>query len=112
MNFRGDQGKQASPLAGKDPDFSAFMARLQQMIKRAWYPPRDAQTKTVRVMFKVHTNGELSSLRISRSSGNSVADQAALKAVENAAPFGHLPENSPENVDIEFTFDYNVLHGQ
>jgi len=112
VNFQGAPGKQSSVGAAKDPDFSLFMSRLQSLIKKAWFPPHDAQTKTVRVMFKVHTNGELSNLRISHSSGISVADQAALSAVENAAPFGHLPEFSPENVDIEFTFDYNVLHGR
>ena len=85
------------------------MADLQRRIKRAWYPPQEGVTKQVKVMFKIHTNGELSNLRITRSSLSSLADQAALSAIEKAAPFNHLPAHAPDNVDIEFTFDYNVF---
>ncbi len=94
----------------KNPDFTAYMDALQRQIRRAWFPPKDLQKRRVKVMFKVHTGGELSNLRISESSGFPTADQAALKAVESAAPFRHLPQFSPENVDIEFTFDYNVFN--
>jgi hypothetical protein len=31
--------------------------------------------------------------------------------VENAAPFRPLPAGAPEDVDIQFTFDYNVFGG-
>ena len=38
-----------------------------------------------------------------------IDDRAALKAVEDSAPFRPLPEHAPPSVDIEFTFDYNVF---
>ena len=37
-------------------------------------------------------------------------DDAALKAVEAAAPFKSLPEGfKGKSIDVEFTFDYKVL---
>ncbi|CAN5365952.1 hypothetical protein BH11CYA1_BH11CYA1_19210 [soil metagenome] len=95
----------------KDVDFSAYMAELQRRIKRAWFPPTDARSKRVKVIFKVHRNGEMSNLRLASSSGLTAADEAALKAIETAAPFHTLPEGAPADVDIEFTFDYNVFNG-
>lgn len=111
VNFDAKPGD-TTPASTKDPDFSEYMADLQRRIKRAWFPVKEHETRKVKVMFKVHTNGELSNLRISQSSGFALSDQAALQAVNTAAPFKHLPQNAPENVDIEFTFDYNVFSGR
>lgn len=87
------------------------MADLQRRIKRAWFPPKGNESKRVVVVFKVHTNGTMSNLRLVRGSGVSIADNAALKAVKNAAPFRPLPKGAPPDVDIQFTFDYNVFKG-
>jgi TonB family protein len=53
----------------------------------------------------------MSNLRLANSSGVTAADEAALKAIETAAPFHPLPAGAPADVDIEFTFDYNVFNG-
>jgi TonB family protein len=94
-----------------EPDFTRYMAELQRKIKRNWFPPRDAESRRITVQFKVALDGSMSGLRITKSSGIGIADQAALNAVQNAAPFASLPKNSPDAVDIEFTFDYNVFNG-
>lgn len=100
-----------SVAARKDVDFGPYMADLQRRIKRAWFPPKGNESKRVKVIFKVHKDGQMSNLRLLVSSGLTIADQAALKAVENAAPFRELPAGAPDDVDIEFTFDYNVFNG-
>lgn len=94
------------------PDFSKYMSELQRRIKRAWFPPRVPRTQTVKVHFNISREGQLANLKIFRSSGDSLIDNAALKAVENAAPYPPLPAGSPPDVDIEFTFDYNVMGGR
>ena len=66
-------------------------------------------SRHVTVLFNVHPDGEMSGLRVKESSGVDTADAAALKAVENSAPFEHLPPGAKEAVDIQFTFDYNVF---
>jgi TonB family protein len=92
-----------------DVDFAPYMASMQRRIKRAWFPHRSDVSKHTAVLFKINREGVLSSLRVKRSSGFASEDAAALAAVENAAPFRHLPLGAPESVDIEFTFDYNVF---
>lgn len=94
-----------------DVDFSKFMADLQRRIKQAWFPPKDTESLRIKVQFVAHKNGSMGNLRLIKSSGNALADQAALRAVQNAAPFKPLPEGAPPSVDIEFTFDYNVYRG-
>jgi TonB family protein len=107
--------KPAPPTAAQAPtadvDFGPYMANLQRSIKRNWFPPKGEESKRVVCIFKISKDGELSKLRIDRSSGNAVADQAALKAIQNASDgFHSLPAGSPSDVDIQFTFDYNVFN--
>lgn len=91
------------------PDFGAYMADLQKRIKRQWFPPRGASSKRVVVIFTVHRDGHMTDLQRDTNSGDAIDLQAAMTAVQNAAPFPPLPKNSPSSVDIQFTFDYNVL---
>lgn len=86
-----------------------YMVDLQRRIKKNWFPPKVSESKKIVVMFKVHRMGELSDLKLITSSGISIADRAALKAVENAAPFLPLPEGSKEAEDIQFRFDYSAF---
>lgn len=105
------KSKIIQPGTTADINFGPYMAELQRRIKRSWFPPTDSASKRVTARFTVHQNGTLSNLKLSVASGSSVADQAALKAIANAAPFAPLPAGSPESVDIEFKFDYNVFKG-
>lgn len=97
--------------AQADVDFGPYMADLQRRIKKHWFPPKGNESKRVVVIFKIHSGGELSGLRLDHSSGVAIADNAALKAVDDAAPFRPLPTGAPDSVDIQFTFDYNVFTG-
>jgi TonB family protein len=95
-----------------DVDFSLYMANLQRLIKKHWFPPKDSASRTLRVTFKISREGRMSNLQLSRGTGIGIADTAGLDAVEAAAPFFKpLPAGAPEAVDIEFTFDYNVFTG-
>lgn len=94
-----------------DVDFGPYMADLQRRIRRAWFPPKGQEMKRVVVIFKVHSGGNLSDLRLDHSSGLPSADEAALTAVQKAAPFRPLPQNAPSAVDIQYAFDYNVFSG-
>jgi TonB family protein len=95
----------------KNVDFGAYMALLQRRIKSRWTPPRVPDSKRVQLIFKISPTGELLDLNLARSCGIAESDQAAMKAVREAAPFPHLPAGADEAVDIEFTFDYNVFNG-
>ena len=60
------------------------------------------------MVFTVEPDGELGTVKISKSSGVKAVDQAAIAAVKRSAPFPALPSSVEEAVNIQFTFDYNV----
>ena len=96
----------------KEPDFGPYMRELQRRIKYNWHPPKGNESRKVVLLFKIAKNGQLLSCRVFRSSGLPAADQAALNAVKLTAPFRPLPaEYKGTNIDIQFTFDYNVFGG-
>jgi len=92
-------------------DFGPYMADLQRRIKRAWFPPRGHETRHGKVVFKVDHDGTMRNLRMIQSTKIAAADVAMMNAIQNASPFKELPPGAPKDVDIEFTFDYNVFSG-
>jgi TonB family protein len=98
------------PAVSADIDFNPYMAALQRKIKRNWFPPRGAESRRVVVNFKIAPDGTADSAGVLTSSGLDEADNAALNAVANSAPFAPLPRGVAEPVDIQFTFDYNVFN--
>ena len=95
----------------REPDFGPYMRELQRRIKMNWDPPKGNESKRVVLLFKIAKDGRLLSCRVHKSSGLPSADQAALKAVELTAPFKPLPPDfKGQNIDIQFTFDYNVFN--
>ncbi|MBX9878547.1 MAG: TonB C-terminal domain-containing protein [Candidatus Obscuribacterales bacterium] len=92
----------------QDIDFKPYMDALQTSIKKNWHPS-GAGDHVVRVKFKVHKNGEISDLAFDRMSRSPENDAAVMKAIIASMPsLPPLPEGSPENVDIQFTFEYKV----
>lgn len=97
--------------AVREPNWGPYMSELQRRIKRNWDPPRGNESKRVVLMFRIARDGRLLSLSISKSSGNTEADKAAMAAVDLAAPFAALPpEYKGRDIPIQFTFDYNVFN--
>ncbi len=95
--------------SGQDVDMGPYMRELQRKIKRAWYPPKGNENKKIKVSFKVFKDGHIAKVKLITSSGVSTADDAATQAVSDAAPFAALPEGAGTEVDINFSFDYNVF---
>lgn len=63
------------------------------------------------VRFQIQKDGTLveKSLTVESSSGKKEMDEAALKAIRTAAPFGRLPEAFPNpNIYLRFSFHYNT----
>jgi TonB family protein len=89
--------------------FEKFKIEIQDRIKRAYFPPKGNESQHIVVQFHVHRHGEVSDVRLVRASGIEICDRAALKAVENAAPFRPLPEGAKEEEVFEITLDYNAF---
>ena len=60
----------------------------------------------------VRANGAVDQIRVVRSSGHSVLDEAAVSIVELAAPFAPFPDNIKSEVDIlDITRTWQFLRG-
>jgi TonB family protein len=92
----------------REVDLGPYMRALQAKIKWQWHPKSQNISLRGVTTFKINRQGNMSLLKMQKSTGNKVADEDMLEAVRSAAPFTALPAGSPECVEIEFTFDYNV----
>ena len=83
-----------SSIAGlEDPNFGYgyYIDRLLQLIDARWdRPPMSGDVRAV-LYFRIQRNGSIEELQVEQSSGYNSFDLAALRAVQNAAPFPALP---------------------
>jgi TonB family protein len=83
-----------SAIAGlEDPNFGYgyYIDRLLQLIDSKWdRPALGSEVRTV-LYFRILRSGQIEDLRVAESSGYNSFDLAALRAVQNAAPFPALP---------------------
>ena len=97
-------------ITSEGPDFGPYMGNLQNNIKANWNPPKYNESKHVMLLFTIAKNGDLLHHKVLHSSGDSQMDNAAVEALLKTAPFEPLPEGyNGKSIDIQFTFDYNVL---
>lgn len=91
---------------------SNYPGKVVAKLRRALRYPSEARrsrlTGTVQVAFTISANGNASGVRMVRGSGSPVLDQAALEAVQRAAPFPPIPAESgrkswPFAVPLAFT---------
>lgn len=89
----GGKGKKSDGGSGAS---SKYPGQVQVRVSRASRYPANAKGSSgeAEVAFTVAANGGVSGIRLSRSSGNAALDDAALAAVERAAPFPPIPEDA------------------
>lgn len=97
---------------GGEVDMGPWMREMQRRIKKAWFPPKGNESKRIKVTFKVNKDGSVRKVKLLLSSGVSIADDAAIQAINDASPFQPLPDGVGDEIDINFTFDYNVFGGK
>lgn len=102
-------GGKSSGGKGAENTLSEYLRQLHRRIKNAWTPPR-GNNRAVEVLFRLKRDGHPAYLKITRSSGETLADTSATKAIiaalTNALP---LPKDYPHSyLDVRYTFRYNV----
>jgi protein TonB len=76
------------------------------MIGVRWEPGARDGTQP-QVVFEIGRDGKIAGLKVEKSSGNPLYDQAALRAITEATPFPPLPEDFKESflrVHLGFTY--------
>lgn len=89
----------------KPSSASTYDARVWAALAR--HKPKGSQSGSAMVSFVIGTSGELRSVQVNRTSGNSRLDQMALATVRNAAPFPSPPERrsgGPRSYTIRIYF--------
>lgn len=84
-----------------------YLGKLRNMLERSKINPRSRLAGTVWVKFTIGPGGELMSREITSSSGSKVLDDAAVAALERAAPFPAMPNDvadEPLVVSVPFKF--------
>lgn len=99
-------GAGAVTLNVSDFPFAWYLSRVQAKITERWGGRALPGQQPVAV-FDIARDGQMSGLTISKSSGNTYYDQAALRAITEANPFPPLPADFPGTtlrVHLGFTF--------
>src|SRR6266851_4782082 len=89
----------------------AVRNRVRQVWDQTTIDPaeRAARRAHAVVTFRISTNGTVSSIRVSQSSGNSSMDYSALRALQNIDSFRALPNDYMGSyVDVTFDFDLSL----
>lgn len=84
-----------------------YLGKLRDVLEKAKINPRSRLAGTVWVKFTIGPKGELMSREITTSSGSKVLDDAAVAALDRAAPFPEMPSNvayEPLVVSVPFKF--------
>lgn len=100
-----------APSPVRDRYLRELVARIQQ---EKYYPSRARRRRQegrVVVAFVIGRSGELSGLRISRSSGHDGLDRAAIKTLERISPLRALPpELGIGSWELAVPIDYRLRH--
>lgn len=93
----------------EDFPFAAYLLRIRDMVAERWSPPPRgayAAARRVEVFFRIDRNGRLVvQPRALSPSGDTLFDQAAMRAIASAAPFPPLPRQyEGQTLGVRFAF--------
>jgi protein TonB len=97
-----------------DFPFTYYLRLIQSKIGERWSPPRAAAAggERVVVLFEIQRDGQVREPTVERSSGNSIYDQSAVRAVLEASPFPPLPpEFKASSLRVHFGFEFQPGQG-
>ncbi|MGH7769136.1 MAG: energy transducer TonB [Candidatus Binatia bacterium] len=105
---RGTRG--TIPLNSQDPRYVSYLTSVKQAIEIVWIYPEIAKRHRLRgkvlIEFAILANGQLEGIQMIRSSGSSVLDEEAVRALRAAAPFRALPAQIGTRMPISASFEY------
>ena len=102
-----EQSSGAAQEGGDTTERLAYLGQVRKTLERSKVNPRSTMSGTVLLKFTVGPKGELLSRTVQRSSGSKVLDDAAMAALDRAAPFPPLPQeiaSGPLEVQVPFRF--------
>lgn len=94
----------SSISVGKQFPYQWYLNNIRSKVERNWKPPFHDSKKSVKLQFTIFSNGKISNVVVTGSSGNSAVDNLGIRAIKLASPFGKLPAGfSGKSLEIEYT---------
>ncbi|HEX5715799.1 MAG TPA: TonB family protein [Thermoanaerobaculia bacterium] len=84
-------GSEVGGLDNPDFTYAYYLDRLLSLIDAQWVRPSMGSGVKATIFFRIGRDGKMTDLQVEQSSGYNSFDLAALRAVQNAAPFPPLP---------------------
>jgi TonB family protein len=84
-------GSEVGGLDNPDFTYAYYLDRLLSLIDAQWARPAMGSGVKATIFFRIGRDGKMTDLQVEQSSGYNSFDLAALRAVQNAAPFPPLP---------------------
>ena len=78
-------------LEGGDFPYTIYLERMKTTIGSNWFHPQSAANAVVVISFVIDRDGSIRDAKVETSSGNGMADRAALRAVLESSPLPPLP---------------------
>lgn len=95
------EGEGAITFSTKEFKYYGYKMRLKEKIEGVWEYPLEAARQGIYgdlvIRFTILKDGNLGAVELLRTSGYKMLDNAALRALRNAAPFWPLPEEWKED---------------
>jgi colicin import membrane protein len=116
-NVVGDKPGAATPGVGgtgggivRSAESLRYENDMKARIKNSWTWPGKRNDLTVTVRFSIRDNGEITGLKITRSSGDHSYDESVMRALKGANPLSALPEKLRDELkDWELDFNSKEL---
>lgn len=102
-----EQSSGAAQQGGDTTQRRAYLGQLRKTLERSKVNPRSTLSGTVMLRFTVGPKGDILSRTIQQSSGSKLLDDAAMSALDRAAPFPPMPQElagGPLEVQVPFRF--------
>ena len=90
-------GPQGNAGAGGQAEADRYSGQVRRKVERARPRSSGGLSGEVVVQFTVSAGGQMSGLRVARSSGNAAVDEAGLAMVNRAAPFAPIPPETGQS---------------
>ena len=110
----GVTSKGNTSLDVSDFPFTYYLRQIQAKISERWAPPRPAARGGERaiIAFEIGRDGSIKEPTLEKSSGLTLYDQSALRAVAEASPFPPLPpEFKAPSLRVHFGFEFQPDQG-
>ncbi len=105
------QGVGAVTLNASDFPFAWYLRQVQSKISERWEGAARAGDQP-QVVFEIGRDGKVTGLKVEKSSGNSLYDQAAIRAITDATPLPPLPADFKDAfLRVHLGFNYSGSRG-